>query len=259
VTGTTAPYEPPAAHRRSRPWALAARIALALVTIAVLGLGVIVWGRVADTPTAARVLTGAWFAVAAVVALLLIRRRRGLAVPLIAGYLVAAIGTALLVALPTVRDRTVDEADVIAVADNPTAGPTGPQPTALQPTGSTPAAAPTTTAPAAPPAPVEIGRAELAGIDHTATGTARLIRLADGSLLVRLQDIDIQPGPDYYVHLVRGAGQREPAGGSQLARLKGNRGSQNYPVPRGRSAETPVTVLIWCRAFDTPVANATIR
>jgi MYXO-CTERM domain-containing protein len=246
VTRTSAPYEPPAAHRRSRPWALAAGIALALVTIAVLGLGVIVWGRVADTPTAARVLTGAWFAVAAVVALLLIRRRRGLAVPLIAGFLVAAIGTALLVALPTVRDRTVEEADVIAVADNPTAEPTSPQ-------------APTTTAPAAPPAPVEIGRAELAGIDHTATGTARLIRLADGSLLVRLQDIDIQPGPDYYVHLVRGAGQREPAGGSQLARLKGNRGSQNYPVPRGRSAETPVTVLIWCRAFDTPVANATVR
>ncbi len=174
------------------------------------------------------------------------------------GYLVAAIGTGLLVALPTVRDRTVEEADVVAVADNPTAQPTSPQPGAPQPSGSAPTAPPTT-APAVPRAPVEIGRAELAGIDHTATGTARLIRLADGSLLVRLEEIDIQPGPDYYVHLVRGAGQQEPAGGSQLARLKGNRGSQNYPVPRGRPAETPVTVLIWCRAFDTPVANATIR
>lgn len=259
MTRTTPPFEPLAAHRRGRPWAVAAGIALAVVTIAVLGLGVIVWGRVADTPTAARVLTGVWFAVAAVVAPLLIRRRRGLAVPLIAGYLVAAIGTALLVALPTVRDRTVEEADVVAVAGNPTAQPTSPQPTGPQPTTPQPTGSAPTTAPAPPTAPVEIGRAELAGIDHTATGTARLIRLEDGSLLVRLQDIDIQPGPDYYVHLVRGAGQREPAGGSQLSRLKGNRGSQNYPVPRGRSAETPVTVLIWCRAFDTPVANATIR
>lgn len=44
-----------------------------------------------------------------------------------------------------------------------------------------------------------------------------------------------------------------------LARLKGTRGSQSYLVPPDRTPRPPVTVLIWCRVFDTPVANATIR
>ena len=79
--------------------------------------------------------------------------------------------------------------------------------------------------------------------------------------MFRLDGIDVQPGPDYFVHLVPGAQQREPGSGTTLARLRGDwtRGSQSYPVLRDRTGRPPVTVLIWCRDFDTPVANATIR
>jgi hypothetical protein len=135
-------------------------------------------------------------------------------------------------------------------------GPAGSGPTGASDT--TPTAAAGTAGAAAPAAAVEIGRAGLVGIDHRASGTARLIRLPDGSLLVRLDRIDVQPGPDYYVHLVPGPGRRAPGDGTGLARLKGNRGSQNYPVPRDRPVDIPATVLIWCRTFDTPVATATI-
>ncbi len=169
------------------------RIAAGLATLAVVGLGVFVLGRLADTPAVAMGLTVAWFAAALVVAALVVRRRRGLAVPVAGGYLLAAVATGVLVGLPTVVNRTVNDADVpVVVAPGPAgSGPTGASDT-------TPTAAAGTAGTAAPAAAVEIGRAGLVGIDHRASGTARLIRLPDGSLLVRLDRIDVQPGPDYY-------------------------------------------------------------
>jgi hypothetical protein len=105
---------------------------------------------------------------------------------------------------------------------------------------------------------VEVGRAQLVGIDHDATGGARLIRLADGSHLLRLEDLQVEPGPDYHVHLVPGASRDDPSGGVRLDKLKGNRGDQNYPVAADVAVETPTTVLIWCRAFAVPIASATL-
>ena len=272
---------PTGTGRPGRGWPAA--VAVALGTAVLLAAGVLVWGRVAATPTEAAVLTTGWFAVALGAALLLARGRRWLRLPLATGYGVAAVATALLVGLPTVIDRTVDDGalvDVdIAAPTSPGAAtggtapsgtapsgtaPSGTAPSGSQPSGTAPTGtAPTGSASAAPsrPAPraAELGRADLTGIDHRASGTARLVRLADGTLLVRLENLDVESGPDYYVHLVAGADRREPAGGSEVARLRGNRGNQNYPLPAGRAAGTPVTVLIWCRAFDTPVAAATIR
>jgi hypothetical protein len=60
------------------------------------------------------------------------------------------------------------------------------------------------------------------------------------------------------VHLDPGADQQDPGGGVRLDNLRGNRGSQNYDVPAGTDVQTPVTVLVWCRAFPVPVAAATI-
>jgi hypothetical protein len=106
--------------------------------------------------------------------------------------------------------------------------------------------------------PAVTGQAKLQGIDHRASGTALLLERPDGSYVVRLQGIDIEPGPDYHVHLVPGADQQDPGGGVRLDNLRGNRGSQNYDVPAGTDVQTPVTVLVWCRAFAVPVAAATI-
>ena len=104
-----------------------------------------------------------------------------------------------------------------------------------------------------------VSRAALKGIDHRASGDAVLIRLADGSQVIRLESLDVEPGPDYFVFLVPGAGHRSPDGGTRLNHLRGNRGNQNYPIPAGIAVTRPVTVLIWCRAFAVPVAAATLR
>ena len=104
-----------------------------------------------------------------------------------------------------------------------------------------------------------LSRSTLTGINHRASGSALLIHLADGSHLIRLEHLDVEPGPDYFVFVVPGPEHRAPDGGTRLNHLRGNRGNQNYPVPTGVAVARPLTVLIWCRAFAVPIAAATLR
>ena len=98
--------------------------------------------------------------------------------------------------------------------------------------------------------------ATLRGIDHDATGTASVYRRPDGTTVVALEDIDIEPGPDYRVVVVRGEDQRSPGDGLELDALRGNQGTQYYEVSSGPDPGPGWTVLVWCRAFGVPVANA---
>lgn len=155
--------------------------------------------------------------------------------------LVAVLAAFLLTVAPAFRQVTVEEAFPTAVGGSLPAGPSA------------------TSGTDQPDRATMLGRADLAGIDHRATGDVLLLRREDSSLLVRLERLDVEPGPDYQVHLVPGADQHKPGDGVHLDRLRGNRGNQNYEVPADFRSTTPVTVLIWCRAFAVPVANATIR
>ena len=95
------------------------------------------------------------------------------------------------------------------------------------------------------------------GIDHRASGTAVIYRQPDGGDVVGLEDIDIQPGPDYDLYVVPGADRADTKGGIRLDDLRGNRGTQFYDVPAGVNLENgPWTVLVWCQTFAVPVANA---
>ena len=97
------------------------------------------------------------------------------------------------------------------------------------------------------------------GIDHRASGTAVIYSQPDGRLVIGLEDIDIQPGPDYDLYVVPAADQRDPKGGIRLGDLRGNRGTQFYDVPAGVDLEDGAqAVLVWCQTFAVPVANATL-
>lgn len=159
-----------------------------------------------------------------------------------------AVAAMIVLVVPTLRDRKVVEAfPVPDAASQPAPGASD--------AGSDPGAStPTTTA----PDPVTVSTGEISGIDHDATGRASIYRLGDGSFVVALVDIDIEPGPDYQVYVVRGDDQQAPGGGTHLAGLRGNQGTQYYEVPREvGDVGSGWTVLVWCRAFGVPVANAT--
>lgn len=186
-------------------------------------------------------------------------------------FTAAALGVLSVVVLPAYDDTTVVETlEVAPAAATRTPAPApapapeatsttaaGPGP-ATPPLSTSPTTTTTTVPPAAAPEPVALKSAPIHGIDHRASGTAVLYRQPDGSLVVGLEDIYIQPGPDYDVYVVPGAERENLDGGTRLDDLRGNKGTQYYPVPGGLDvASGEWTVLVWCETFDVPVAGAT--
>src|SRR6266536_5598259 len=89
----------------------------------------------------------------------------------------------------------------------------------------------TTGSPGSRPAAITttLSRSTLTGINHRASGSALLIRLADGAHVIRLEHLDVEPGPDYFVFVVPGPEHRAPDGGARLNHLRGNRGKPELP------------------------------
>ncbi len=97
-------------------------------------------------------------------------------------------------------------------------------------------------------------------LDHRTSGVARLLELADGARVVRLEGLDTSNGPDLYLYVTT-----TPAAGDEsafddeyvdLGRLKGNQGDQNYDVPPDTDLARFSTVLIWCDRFDSAFGAA---
>lgn len=138
------------------------------------------------------------------------------------------------------------------VAETPTTTTTSPPPAEMAATAGEPAPAP------AASGPQRVRSGSFRGIDHRAEGTVVIYRQPDGRYVIGLEDIDIQPGPDYDLYLVPGEDREDTRGGVRLGDLRGNRGTQFYEVPAGVDLENgPWTVLVWCQTFAVPVANAT--
>lgn len=226
-----------------RAWG--ARVA-GLVLVAGL-VGLTVWAGLAPTSAAG------WAVVAGVVALLvgwnaLARRAPGPRPLRLTLGLAPVVATVVWALAPSFVDQRVDEGLLEAVP-------------VAEPAAATGTAPPAAGAPAPPPRPAEptrlaTGTLEDAG-GHSAEGTASLYE-HEGTTFVRLDDIDIDNGPDVVVLLVSEPGAASPAGGVELGALKGNQGSASYAVPAGVDVSGLRGVLIWCRAFSTPMATAAL-
>jgi hypothetical protein len=174
----------------------------------------------------------------------------------VAVFAVAAAAVLAVVVLPAYDDETVVEAFPGDTATSTTA----PTTTAVPPTtdAATPTTAPTTATTLAV-GPVRVSEAALEGIDHRASGAVVLYRQPDGAYVVGLEEIDVQPGPDYDVYVVPGADRDDLGDATRLDDLRGNRGTQFYDVPDGLDLGAgPWTLLIWCETFSVPIANATL-
>jgi hypothetical protein len=88
---------------------------------------------------------------------------------------------------------------------------------------------------------------------HNAEGVAKIIQLANGTDILRLENFKATNGPDLYVYL---STDKTNADIVNLGRLKGNIGNQNYLIPAGTDITKYNTALIWCRAFSVIFGSA---
>ncbi|WP_327418631.1 DM13 domain-containing protein [Streptomyces sp. NBC_01233] len=132
-----------------------------------------------------------------------------------------------------------------------------------RPSGATPAAG---AAPSAPAGPQTLAQGVLISHEHTTTGTAKLIRLPDGSRTLRLENLDTSNGPDLRVWLTDAPVKEGTAGWTvfddgkhvSLGKLKGNKGDQNYEIPADVNLADYSSVTIWCDRFDVSFGAAAL-
>jgi hypothetical protein len=160
-------------------------------------------------------------------------RRRVLWIVAAVGLVVVVVGALVFEPWKLVVDQRVDEA--------PPAAP--------------PAAAP-------PSGPVVLARGQLISHEHRSSGSVVVYRLADGSRVLRVEDLNTSNGPALHVWLSdapviegsAGWGVFDDGRYVDLGELKGNIGSSNYPIPPEVDLGALPSVSIWCARFHVSFA-----
>jgi hypothetical protein len=125
---------------------------------------------------------------------------------------------------------------------------------------------PTRTATSSPaPQATTLSTGAFRSLEHETTGTAKIIELADGSRIVRLEDLDTSNGPDLVVLLSDTPATEDSWGAyddgatAYLGKLKGNKGNQNYAIPDDVDLSRFRSVVVWCRRFTVGFGAAPIE
>jgi hypothetical protein len=224
--------------RTVRSTSVGLQVLAALIVAAATVTGVwVTGGLITNDFGLAMALTTAWLVLAGVVCAAIAWRRRRLAVAVLGAYLVTAGAIGIYLGRSMFLDDTVNER-VVRV---------DPTPSRSSPGSST-----------AEPRNVELGRGSFQPVAHSVRGAATAIRTSGGERVLTLTGFEVDNGPDLRVYLVAGPA-RDEAGVDDfrdLGALKGNKGNQQYELPRGLDLDRYTTVVIWCRAFSVNFARA---
>lgn len=162
-----------------------------------------------------------------------------------------AVGAALLEPWRLFTDSTVDEAPPTSANPNPRIS-------------VDPETSPTTPSSSAPPQDMVLAMGDFEDAEHSTTGTAAVLVLADGRRYVRIENLATSDGPDLHVWLTD-----QPSGGDwssyddsryvRLGELKANNGNQNYRIPDDTRLDGLRSVVIWCDRFNVAFGTAPVE
>ena len=119
----------------------------------------------------------------------------------------------------------------------------------------------------APAAPVILLSGSFISHEHETSGTVRIIELAGGSRVLRLENFETSNGPDLEVWLSAApviAGQAgwflaDDGDYVSLGKLKGNKGNQNYVIPPDVDLSRFSSASIWCVRFSVSFGAAELQ
>ena len=221
------------------PSSISAKVASGVAVIASVVAGIWVSGALITNDFGlAMALTAAWMGVAAAACLAIGWRRPGLRVPVIGAYLLTATLAGAYLGRSLLFDDEVRER-VVRVTPPASEG-TSRDRRAERPENSL------------------LRRGSFEPVAHAAQGTATTIRTTEGERVLTLTGFEVDNGPDLRVYLVAGPARDESEVDDfeDLGALKGNKGNQQYELPRGLDLERYTTVVVWCRAFSVNFARA---
>jgi Electron transfer DM13 len=132
-------------------------------------------------------------------------------------------------------------------------------PTATATAPATPTETQQTSTP--PPQPVVLAEGAFVNGEHDTSGTARILRLIDGTRVLRLENFSTSDGPDVYVWLTdRQAGGPDGSFDDgryvKLGKLKATDGNQNYAIPPDAKLQGLNSAVIWCDRFNVAFGSA---
>ena len=99
---------------------------------------------------------------------------------------------------------------------------------------------------------------------HKGSGQATIYRNADGSHLLRLENLNVTNGPELHVILTPHADPTSRSdvsapGYVDLGRLKGNMGNQNYEIPADVDVAAQGSLVIYCKPFHVIFSVAALQ
>jgi hypothetical protein len=106
-----------------------------------------------------------------------------------------------------------------------------------------------------------LARGDFHNAEKAGKGTATVYQLADGKRVLRLSNFETDNGPDLHVRLIAADDARDTVSVArtdyvEVAKLKGNKGAQNYELPESVDLNKYRAVSIWCNRFSVNFAVA---
>jgi hypothetical protein len=186
----------------------------------------------------------AWFIAASVVLGKLRKERAEFKLPLRVAFLLTVAAVGGVFAWTSLTDDKAD--DDVSFADQ--AVPASQMPAPDAPARERP-----------PKRNVVLSSGRFSGIDHTAEGRARIVRLASGEHRLVFTEFDVERAPDLRVYLAEEEVTGDIGPYKEIDKLKGNVGDQYYKLPKSIDLDQYQHVVIWCKAFDVGVAQAPLQ